>query len=146
MDGISFVVTLGTPWGIRFQRANAYWGLTLGPIAFLVIFRNFETFVTKCEAIMDESTVSFGENLSLRDKVKSLENKNSKISAEYMNTLESMQFLDSTLAKKQALVEQLEVEVESLKDSNSKLQEEWEEVNFLLQKKMSKPSSKRKKK
>lgn len=146
MDGISFVVAFGAPQYPRFQRAGGFWRLVIGPVVFWMILRDFDNVVERFESIRDEADLSRRENRSLSEKVESLGDKNSKISAEYMSTLESMKFLDSTLAKKQALVEQLEAKVEYLQDDNSKLQEEWEEVNFLLQKKMSKPSSKRKKK
>lgn len=42
MDGISFILLFGRPILPRVEFNSSYWRVVLGPVAFWVLFRDFE--------------------------------------------------------------------------------------------------------
>lgn len=156
MDGISFVVAFGAPQRPRFQRAGSFWRLVIGPVVFWLISRDFDKVVERIEATEKEISLTRRENCTLQNRVDELNDKNSRISAQYLDEWEkhkeSMNFLDSTLKKKHDLLQEanernlrLETLAEKLRDEFLDLNDQLDEANYQLQlkkKKAKKPTKK----
>lgn len=149
MDGISFVVAFGAPQRPRFQRAGSFWRLVIGPVVFWLILRDFDKVVERIEATEKEVSLTRRENIRLSDKVEELENKNSRVSADYLKEKETSLFLDGMLSKKHFALKgadekilKLQTEIEERWYESRQLTEALEEANYQLQLKAKKPTKK----